>query len=83
MRFMTAAEEKIKVIEKVLETDDTLLLREIASLLHTPALTDYPNQPMSQEALKTKVERAEEAYRNGEVTDHEDVKNIIATWSRK
>ncbi len=80
---MTAAEEKIKVIEKVLETDDALLLREIASLLHKPALTDYPSQPMSKEAFLVKIERAEEAYRNGLVTNHEDVKNLITTWSNK
>ena len=80
---MTAAEEKIKVIEKILKTDDTLLLREIASLLHTPALTDYPSQPMNQETFLAKIERAEKAYRQGEVTDHEDVKSLIATWSKK
>lgn len=79
---MTAAEEKIKVIEKVLETDDALLLREIASLLHTPALTDYP-QPMRQDVFLAKIERAEEAFRKGEVTNHEDVKRLIATWSNK
>ena len=80
---MTAAEEKIKVIEKVLETNDALLLREIASLLYTPSLTDYPSQPMSQEAFLAKIERAEEATRRGEVTDHEDVKKLIATWGKK
>ena len=80
---MTAAEEKIKVIEKVLETDDAYLLREIASLLHTPSLTDYPSQPMSREAFFAKIERAEEAARIGEVTDHEQVKKIIAKWSNK
>ncbi|GAB3491079.1 hypothetical protein GCM10027341_03620 [Spirosoma knui] len=80
---MTAAEEKIKVIEKILETDDALLLREIASLLHTPALTDYANPPMSRDAFMAKIERAEHAYQNGAVTDHEDVKRLIATWSKK
>ncbi|GAB4051319.1 hypothetical protein [Spirosoma foliorum] len=80
---MTAAEEKIKVIEKVLETNDALLLREIASLLYTPSLTDYPSQPMSQETFLAKIERAEEAARRGEVTDHEDVKKLIATWGKK
>lgn len=63
---MTADEEKIKVIEKVLEADDALLLREITSLLHTPALTDYPNQPMSRDELMAKIERTEAAYRMGE-----------------
>ncbi len=76
---MTVAEEKIKVITKVLETDDTLLLREIASLLYTPALTDYPNQPMSQEVVLAKVQRAETVYRHGEVTDHEDVKRFFVS----
>ena len=80
---MTAAEEKIKVIEKVLETNDALLLREIASLLHTPALTDYLIQPMSWEAFLAKIKRAEKAYQNGEVTDHDDVKKLIATWSNR
>ncbi len=79
---MTAAEEKIKVIEKVLETDDTSLLREIASLLNTPSLTDYP-KPMSEEKLLVKIERSEEALRKGEVVDQEDVKKIIATWSNR
>ncbi|CAN5554588.1 hypothetical protein BH09BAC4_BH09BAC4_09860 [soil metagenome] len=80
---MTAAEEKIKVIEKVLETDDAYLLREIASLLHTPSLTDYPTQPLSKEAFLAKIERAEEAARKGEVTDHEAVKKLITTRSNK
>lgn len=80
---MTAAEEKIKVIEKVLETDDTYLLREIASLLHKPSLTDYPGQPMSQETFLAKIERAEEAAHKGEITDHEQVKKLITTWSNK
>ncbi|QIP16101.1 hypothetical protein G8759_27425 [Spirosoma aureum] len=80
---MTVAEEKIKVIEKVLETDDAHLLREVASLLNIPSLSDYPGQPMSMENFLGKIERAEEAARQGEVTDHEDVKKLIATWSKK
>ncbi|MVM38227.1 hypothetical protein GO730_12660 [Spirosoma sp. HMF3257] len=52
---MTVAEEKIKIIKKLLETSDTLLLREIASLLHIPSLTDYTNQPVSQETLLAKM----------------------------
>lgn len=58
---MTAAEERIKVIEKVLETDDAYRLREIASLLHTPSVSYYPTQPMSKEVFLAKIERAEEA----------------------
>ena len=80
---MTSAEEKIRVIEKVLETDDTYLLREIASLLHTPALADYAPQSMTQAELVAKVDHAEDAYQKGEVTDHEDVKKRIVTWSNK
>ena len=80
---MTAAEEKIKVIEKVLETDDALLLREIASLLNTPALTDYVSQPIDQNELLIRINRAEEAAQKGEVMDHDDVRKLIATWSKK
>lgn len=80
---MTAAEEKIKVIEKVLETDDALLLREIASLLNTPALTDYVSQSITQNELLDTINRAEEAALKGEVTDHEQVKKLITTWSKK
>lgn len=80
---MTAAEEKIKVIEKILETEDTYLLREIASLLHEPSLADYPIQPMSKDTFLAKIERSEEAARRGEATDHEQVKKLIATWSNR
>lgn len=80
---MTAAEEKIKVIEKVLETDDALLLREIASLLNTPALTDYVSQSITQNELLAKINRAEEAVLKNEATDHDDVRKLIAMWSKK
>lgn len=80
---MTAAEEKIRVIEKVLETEDAWLLREIASLLHTPALADYAPQSMTQNELLDKVDRAEKAYQHGEVTDHKDVKKAVVTWRNR
>jgi len=81
---MTAAEEKIKVIEKVLETDDTFLLREVASLLHTPTLTDYTPQTMSHKDFSAKINRTETAYQNGEVTDHKDVtRKVLSRTSLK
>lgn len=76
---MTAAEEKIKVIERVLETDDALLLRKIASLLHMPSLTDYLHQPLSREAFMGRINQAEEAIQKGEITSHNDVKKLIST----
>lgn len=80
---MIVSEEKIRVIEKVLETNDARLLREIASLLYTPFLNDYPNQPMSREAFLARINQAEEAIQKGQVTTHDDVKEIISTWSNK
>lgn len=53
--------------------------REIASLLHTPTLADYTPHIMNHEVFLTKIDRAEAAYQNGEVTYHEDVKKRIAT----
>ena len=80
---MTIAEDKIRVIEKVLETEDTFLLREISSLLSIPSLTDYSSSPMSLDTFYAKIDQAEIAYQAGEVTDHEAVKQKIATWRNK
>lgn len=74
---MTDAEERIRVIEKVIETDDAFLLHKVASLLHTSTLADCAPQTMSHEAFIAKIGRAETAYQNGEVTDHEDVTRTV------
>lgn len=70
---MIAAEDKIRVIERILETDDTNLLRDIESLLHQPTLFDYQSEPMSQAAFITKIAQAEAVAQRGEVIAHEDV----------
>ena len=80
---MITAEEKIRVIERILETDNAYLLRDIESLLHQPTIADYTFEPMTQAAFIHKVEQAEEAARRGEVTSHDNVRKLVATWSRK
>lgn len=80
---MVAAEAKIRVIGRILETDSADLLRDIESLLHQPTLADYKPEPMGHAAFMAKIERAEEAARRGEVTPHEDVRQLIATWGRR
>jgi predicted transcriptional regulator len=80
---MVAAEEKIRVIEQILETDDVALLHTIDSLLHRPALADYPLEPMSEATFMAKIDQAEEAALRGEVTSQEEVRQLIASWGRK
>ena len=80
---MIGAETKIRVIERILETDDANLLRDIESLLHQPLLTDYAPVTMTQAQLLAKVEQAEQAAQRGEVTPHEAVRGLMATWKHK
>lgn len=80
---MVAAEDKIRVIERILETDNADLLRDIESLLHQPTLADYKPEPMNHATFMAKIERAEEAARRREVTPHESVRQLIATWGQR
>lgn len=80
---MIAAEDKIRVIERILETDSVDLLRDIESLLYQPTLADYRPEPISHGEFVAKIERAEEAARRGEVTSHDEVRKLIKAWSRQ
>ncbi len=77
---MTAAEEKIKAIELIVEANDITLIRQINSLLHAPTIDDYAFIPMSEEAFQAKIQRAEDAIKRGETTSHEDVKRLVKSW---
>lgn len=80
---MIGAEDKIRVIERILETDSADLLRDIESLLHQPTLADYKPESMSQAEFAAKIERAEEAARRGEITPHDEIRKLIKEWARK
>lgn len=80
---MIAAEEKIRVIEQILEINDADLLRAVEGLLQHPALADYKPSPMSREAFLARIEEAEAAADRGEVTAHEDVRQLIASWKKQ
>jgi Txe/YoeB family toxin of Txe-Axe toxin-antitoxin module len=65
---MDIQSEKLKVIEKLLKTQDEELIEKINSLLNEAIL-----KPMTMEELQEKLKKSERDIKEGRVHAHEEV----------
>jgi Txe/YoeB family toxin of Txe-Axe toxin-antitoxin module len=65
---MDIQSEKLKVIEKLLKTQDEKLIEKINSLLNEAIL-----KPMTMEELQEKLKKSEKDIKEGRVHAHEEV----------
>ncbi len=79
----TTAEDKLRIIEEILATDDADVLREIKLLLNRSAFSNSDVKPMSIVAFNEKFDRAEQAIRQGDVMTSDDVRVQAKSWAKK
>lgn len=75
-----SAEEKLKLIEKIASTEDSILLKEIGNLIEIA--NDDETYQLSENQLSD-IAVAEEQIKYGEMLSNEEAKNETAKWLDK